>query len=279
MDTMADSFPHNNADQPDWCPVVRLIGAMVPVGTRLRVHSRFDRAVNLDGADGGFLISLVVRPIDMTATSVLVESIAEAPAVGASVIVANPRCAGTVPRWEGRPNGFRSPEAGAALATRLEELVVRHGRDGGMRSLVSGAEDPPVARFARAALERSGGPDWPRLIGLGIGLTPSGDDFLTGALLAECLSASTDGEDRTAIDRAGLMDRLGGTTAAGRTLLTAALAGRFPAYLLALVDAALTGEELTVNHLNHGHSSATDAVCGIIARLRMKPQPGPGRRE
>lgn len=272
-----------------------MVGAMVPAGVVLRVHSVFDRAINLEGASTGLLVSLVVRPEDMAATAVLVDHLFDGPVVGEPVMIGVPTgsghsaaakagegfsvrvaCEGST-RWEGRLLGAPLDVDGlTAVVGRLQALVAGHGRDGGLLALVADATDTPVTRFAREALEIPGGPDWSRLVGLGIGLTPSGDDFLTGALLAEALldarrvvpggAAGWHG----AIDRRAVAGRLEGTTAAGRTLLAAALEGRFPAYLLALIQATVEGRALAGHHLDHGHSSATDAACGIIARLRMK---------
>ena len=278
-------------------PVARLVGAMVPVAVMLRVHSVFDRAVNLEGASSGVLVSLVVRPQDMAATAVLVDHLPAGVERGMPVVICGTPaagadgppcvvCEGSV-RWEGRlgatANDSCSPEG---VARRLEALVKTHGREGGMLPLVSAAADTPVTRFARAAIEGQGGPDWSRFVGLGIGLTPSGDDFLTGALLAECLVAAGSARPHLpaarradapgapsggiSVDRSAVAARLGGTTAAGRTLLAAALDERFPAYLLNLVETAIRGGALSAEHLDHGHSSATDSVCGIIARLRME---------
>ncbi|TVR03682.1 MAG: DUF2877 domain-containing protein [Spirochaetaceae bacterium] len=280
-------------------PVARLVGAMVPIAEMLRVHSVFDRAVNLAASSNGALVSLVVRPQDMTATAVLVDRLPAAVAVGGPVVIGGFPAAGAdgppalriacegSARWEGRLGAITNdgyPSEG--LAHRLEALVRAHGRNGGMLPLVSAAADTPVTRFARAALQSSGRPDWSRLVGLGIGLTPSGDDFLTGALLAERLlvagyarphdrgarhaDAAGAASDGVSVDRTNLAARLGGTTAPGRTLLAAALEERFPAYLLSLVETAIAGGVLTADHLEHGHSSATDAVCGIIVRLRME---------
>ena len=272
---------------------------MVPLAVMLRVHSVFDRAVNLEGASNGALVSLVVRPRDMAATAVLVDRFPAGVELGGPLMIGGSPAAGAdgppLPRvgcegsarWEGRLGATTSDSYPAeGLAHRLEALVKTHGRDGGMAPLVSAAADTPVTRFARAAIEGQGGPDWSRLVGLGIGLTPSGDDFLTGALLAECLlaagcarphhpgaqRANAEGalSDDISVDRATIAARLGGTTAAGRTLLVAALEERFPAYLLNLVETAIADGELTADHLEHGHSSATDSVCGIIVRLRME---------
>ena len=63
----------------------------------------------------------------------------------------------------------------------LHEALVAHGKTGGLLGVLDGTPGNPFVDTARSALS-SGRHD--ALVGLGPGLTPAGDDFLTGALLA-----------------------------------------------------------------------------------------------
>ena len=104
------------------------------------------------------------------------------------------------------------------------------------------------------------------LVGRGIGLTPSGDDALAGALLvAHALGAGD-----------GLADavraRLHATTAVSAALLDAAADGYAARPVVTLVDAAVVGDPDAVRRalpavLAIGHTSGADTVTGIRAAL------------
>lgn len=103
------------------------------------------------------------------------------------------------------------------------------------------------------------------LIGLGQGLTPSGDDFITGVLLA-CFCADKSYDiDRTAVEK-----YLTKTTYAGRTLLYLALNRSFPAYLLTFqkeISEAAEEKEIIraiLKASRHGASSGQDSLAGFF---------------
>jgi hypothetical protein len=110
------------------------------------------------------------------------------------------------------------------------------------------------------------------LIGLGRGFTPSGDDFLTGVLLGEEIMRMARLPDATPhdLDRAEVEERLEKTNDAGRTLLTLALRGHFPAYLVKAVKgvsrAKNSGEirEAFSAAISQGETSGTDALTGLV---------------
>ncbi|MFW5689397.1 MAG: DUF2877 domain-containing protein [Spirochaetota bacterium] len=133
------------------------------------------------------------------------------------------------------------------------------------------------------------------LIGLGQGLTPSGDDFVVGVLAARAVAAGTAPAGTFAPDTASadaLRARLASTTLAGATIVSQALRGCFPAYLcefaraftraLVAVEAHTGGASAppsdaspsppsartliraAVNRAaRHGHSSGIDALTGF----------------
>ncbi len=104
--------------------------------------------------------------------------------------------------------------------------------------------------------------DFSGLIGLGIGFTPSGDDFITGILFFESLI----GIKMT--DRDLVIVSLDRTTVGGRTLLRLAVKNSFPAYLLEFGRNLFnpeTGIEAAVRDvLMHGSTSGSDTLAGFI---------------
>jgi hypothetical protein len=153
-----------------------------------------------------------------------------------------------------------------------------------------GSEDTPLARVARPRLAKFVG--WAKrrrrvptiddrgghgasrlsppydLVGLGPGLTPSGDDFLMGALAV-----------LDALGRAKMHAALGHAVAAGAPTLTsplsacflrAAAAGHVGECLHAMVAAALSGdiEAALAAARRIGHTSGWDALAGVATTLR-----------
>ncbi len=108
------------------------------------------------------------------------------------------------------------------------------------------------------------------LIGLGQGLTPSGDDFITGALLGEAF-----GNSSMAIEKGMIGKGLGKTTYAGRTMLFQALKGSFPAYLLTyLEETALSQKKNEIlaaafKASEHGSTSGLDTLAGFYWYNRL----------
>ena len=104
------------------------------------------------------------------------------------------------------------------------------------------------------------------LLGRGQGLTPSGDDALAGILLVHHAVG------RAAPLAAAVRARLATTTAVSAALLDAAADGYAAPAVVALVDAALVGDDATVRHtlpavLAIGHTSGADLVAGIDGAL------------
>jgi len=104
--------------------------------------------------------------------------------------------------------------------------------------------------------------DLSKLVGMGIGFTPSGDDFLTGVMLYEAMFGVN------LINRASIRAKLIGTTEGGRTLLTLALENSFPFYLKQFAGSILIGkfpsEDTVGRALMHGSTSGSDALTGFL---------------
>ena len=156
-----------------------------------------------------------------------------------------------------------------AALSRVEASARRHG------SAVEAAGDGTIrgsGPYGRAFEAMKSRDDFPAaLVGFGPGTTPAGDDWLAGYLCAaDLVSGRGPGNAEIAL-RNEIRARLSRTTAAGRSLLTGALAGVPPHYLCALVEAL--PEPVTDVHaavesaLSHGASSGRDAVDGFLNAL------------
>jgi len=170
----------------------------------------------------------------------------------------------------------------AAAHTALMRLAPRDGlallgpADNRQRRAVSAAAQAPLAHLAQLlGGEARGQPiDAARLaplIGLGPGLTPSGDDYLGGLMVALSL-----------VGRRGLRDRLWQaiepltierTTAISRVHLAAAAEGLGSAALHATLAAILSGASDRVaaacaGLAGVGHSSGWDGLAGALCLLR-----------
>lgn len=124
--------------------------------------------------------------------------------------------------------------------------------------------DPFLAR-ALAVLERSGIESMEKsaaLVGLGIGFTPSGDDFLAGLFLAHAAA----GREPPEALRCAVLKALKRTTTGGATLLYLVLNDRFPAYQLRFLEDLRRGrpiKEIVDRLRNHGETSGTDMAAGF----------------
>ncbi len=186
-----------------------------------------------------------------------------------------------------RPGSFipaqDDPPFSRAVRARLAELRSDFGS-----ALVTQAHGPAALGDNTACLELRA--VTASLIGLGIGLTPSGDDYLVGALallaahpsaeavvareaLAACVTAvlqPPDGPDRT--------------TTVSRGFLVAAVRGSFHSDLAAAARAVLTGDPRAVSAAFAsvaaiGSTSGTDALYGLIdAYTAIEAPPVPHRK-
>lgn len=104
-----------------------------------------------------------------------------------------------------------------------------------------------------------------RLLGLGIGLTPSGDDFLCG-VLAGLHMAGNDSHPFTQRLRSELANRLSDTIDISAAFLSCALDQQFSLAVNHLYRLP-TAEEILASFEEIGHSSGTDTLCGILWSL------------
>ncbi len=99
------------------------------------------------------------------------------------------------------------------------------------------------------------------LIGLGIGLTPSGDDFLCGVLAGLILTGNSD-HPFTSVLKEKIRANLSNTNDISRTFLSCALSSQFGKPVKDLVFPS-SPEDILASFEAVGHSSGIDSLCGI----------------
>lgn len=106
-----------------------------------------------------------------------------------------------------------------------------------------------------------------RITGLGIGLTPSGDDFLCGVLAGLILTGRHEHPFTSELHRCVRL-HLTDTNDLSAAFLTCALEGHYSLAIKSLCRLPFAGELI---HLfsEIGHSSGTDTLCGVLYALLM----------
>lgn len=109
--------------------------------------------------------------------------------------------------------------------------------------------------------------DVSKLVGLGVGLTPSGDDYLVGFLsVVSSLGNINEQTDGLSLAVSGLLDK---TTAVSRVYLSAATKGLFAEPVRSAVVAMANGDEESVidsakKLIKHGATSGQDILVGML---------------
>jgi hypothetical protein len=296
----------------------RAIGCRVPAGDfDFRVHGVFASALNLAPTGHPSLVTLVGEGADdaphaiRLATRERFDDWGVAPGTpgrrqgdslvlettggcGARVVeLAGAEVGGCEPLPRVRAGSLRSRAAWAECAERLAELQSEKDtelrlagvcgrlapacaigrRFAGVAPALADAVRTHDAHLADAAAAR--------ILGLGSGLTPSGDDFLCGLLAALGCTSTGDGPDRHFVRAWGtaLAARLDATNAISATFLRSAIAGCFPGALRSL--AAAFGEPregrmapdprgALERVCASGHSSGMDTATGFLFGLWLR---------
>jgi hypothetical protein len=123
-----------------------------------------------------------------------------------------------------------------------------------------------------------------QLVGLGPGLTPSGDDFLTGYMAAMWSRGGAESGIAALLEKLGasLTPLFARTNAISRQMLRDAVHGRFTEHLVALVSAVAHARDVvgaTMRTLESGHTSGADTVCGLLFGYAPGTLTAPGLRE
>lgn len=146
------------------------------------------------------------------------------------------------------------PKSGSPLSQRLSQPVA---------TLVTSTQGLDVQGALLAA---------EKMIGLGPGITPSGDDILIG-FLAGLWSTAGQNQEKIAFIRSfgtGLIQLAKGTTEISRTYILHATLGQFSSALSHLVEAIRANnnvEETARSAMRVGHSSGMDSVTGLLIGL------------
>lgn len=168
-----------------------------------------------------------------------------------------------------------------ARLERIEAYIAEHGSPRGILECFAenrgGAADSAKALAAALATsdKQTAAVAATRLLGLGRGLTPSGDDWLCGffsLLLAARNAGLCIPKESDAVIEAVLAAAPARTSEISRAYLAAALGGKY-CTVYAAVAAACLGEgdfaPYADTALQMGASSGTDTLCGALAAARL----------
>jgi hypothetical protein len=161
---------------------------------------------------------------------------------------------------------IRSPFLGVLLGTGSADILPSAPAGAALCAKAGDAMRELRGAFQGRRL-RSVSPVMRSLIGLGLGLTPSGDDFLTG-LLAAYYFFSYESEFRRSIFRS-LRPVIGCTTLPSSFMLRAALKGSYPEHLTELVRSLDTGDHAGLRRAFDeitamGATSGQDMLAGVL---------------
>ena len=278
-----------------------------------QVHSVFDRAWNLSRGDDGTLLAVTTEQAGLgpRGIAVGVASLPEVPVGAPWSLTAGRLVVGEqlIDLRDARPTGLTVPapallpellerwcdlvEAAWLLApadpfteavaelleTRMTDLArlaadVRTGAGtGGVYDPRGGAD---AQAGARAEIDTAAVTETVRgLVGLGVGLTPSGDDVLSGILVATCLPGAALAPLRLTI-AAAVQDALALTVPISASFLTDAIRGRAHSRVLDLLHALAGHGDLHAAHaavLEIGHRSGLDLSAGLALGLAGRPSP------
>ncbi len=269
------------------------VGDCVPNGT-FRLHSRFERAVNFAGTRG--VVSVVAPEVGGGPVNLVVDAIDPGPAAGLTVTGSGARGRSVV--FDGRPldtegataheSCIRLPRWSsrtlAANLTTLSAFLTRCAPEKSLAFLLDprrSSEFRPGFERAVAAHLRDCATDAMhgdviraahRMAGCGFGLTPSGDDFVCGVLVAMRVGETADDVSLWPLRR-----EIGEAARTGNVLtdafLSHACAGRVSATTQALLHALVAGAGDDVagaarEVVSTGETSGADFAVGLLLQLR-----------
>ena len=268
------------------------------------IHSIFDSVVNISAPSG--LITVAARHLDNAPNTVVIDSASMSPLrtrLGGRVVAHGPRlvCPGhfsidldDAAVWHADLPDLSTvaqsqSQALEQMVTELERLVDREGQPGGIRPRrgAQGTIEREVSRvldLAAHALVRSlaaGDLDaataWAeRLIGLGPGLTPSGDDFVTG-LAAALAAPGTRMHALLPWVQELVRDSEPRTNVISWTAMHEAAHGRVRESITAVLRAVAAGDPEALRPaarkvIQIGKTSGTDIVTGMQAGLHLEKE-------
>ena len=254
-------------------------------GAEYRLHSRFSQAINLSDTQGKLLtlhrFGKGCSPTGWVFRTNDFERLTERLNATSLLCVEGERLVGSgLNLCAQRKLDLSAPRDAQLSLPDLRCCTVQTGLVGPINEAFQRMDHPHLItlRDGIAIWQAGGKPDWSNLIGLGPGLTPSGDDMLTGAMAAlfchgHLHSLPTFSRFLPPFDQLLLM-----TTSVSCTFLNNAVQGRFSTPLLRLIRSLATGRDSrsAITHLlAHGHTSGADTLIGFVTALRwMKETEG-----
>ena len=126
---------------------------------------------------------------------------------------------------------------------------------------------PLFEKFIEKVKDNKNLKEYNNILGFGVGMTPSSDDFILGMLSVFCFFNN----DRSNILKEYIGENLHTTTKISFNMLSNALKDNFPSYIIDFysqisVDLSCLENILNV-FANHGHSSGIDTLYGIYVGL------------
>lgn len=291
--------------------------------SRGKIHSRFQNAINIELCDS-FLFNLIPYPIPPNPRSLLLPLFAwnriqdSSPTVGMEVLIEDEKV--KVPSialvisfeasesWDSIPLLPGPPVLEEEVRRNLQVIAkaIKQRGNNGTRSLHTGRASIPALKAFEDRIQKGAdalciaiinrdpvniSKSSHQLLGLGSGLTPSGDDVIAGLMAAGvfCALAYRDlGFDVQKINTQIVVHALGRTTTFSQVLLSDASRGEVARPLGQLLQKVLCGgeEELIVSLTRQvmvlGASSGKDMLDGVLlgmeAFLRLKDKIGQKRK-
>lgn len=269
------------------------VGDCVPNGV-FRLHSRFERAANFTGGRG--VVSIVTPEVGAGPVNVVVEALAPTQARTLTIagfgargreIVLDGRALDTgdaaahescicLPRWSRHTlaanltvlSVFLARCAPAkSLAFLLDTRRASDFRPGFERAVASHLRDCAMDAIHGDVIRAAH-----RMAGCGFGLTPSGDDFICGVLVAMRVGETADDVSLWPLRR-----EIGAAARTGNILtdafLSLACAGRASAKTQSLLHALVAGSPAEVVQaaraaVSAGETSGADFTVGLLMQLR-----------
>jgi len=146
----------------------------------------------------------------------------------------------------------------------LKIFIEQKGEKEGFYGVVCSDSISIWAKKAKNIIKNEFSIDCNKLVGLGVGFTPSGDDFITGVLIALDFLKREDEFQKLA----NTLD-LSKTNLGGRTLLKGAVKRKYPDIFIKFMDSLAQGKILK-EVVNFGSTSGTDFICGLYWTLKNK---------
>lgn len=230
------------------------------------LHSRFSQAINFIHANGE-LLTLYRYGKGMGPTGVLLSHAQFSSLTMAKQLIKNGNIlSGSDHVIQPRRSLKLHLTSGAVLPVELSSFLHQSGLCGRLNQPLEAMPLFPEIMDGLEHWQHGNIPDWQWLIGRGPGLTPSGDDMLTGMLAVFCAERIPIHLFLPSADQLALL-----TTAVSCSYLNSARLGEFSTPVLSVIRDLQTGRD--ANRALHrliavGHTSGADTIVGMALAQR-----------